>query len=86
VQVEPIKPTLKAPGTKRLKLKYDKLFSSFAFYFNLRRYSMAIDGVEATSAGQLQYFFFTQPSPPPPRWGHARCTCEPSCVELNGIV
>ena len=38
VQVDPIKPTLKAPGTKRLKLKYDKLLSSFAFNFNLRRY------------------------------------------------
>jgi hypothetical protein len=27
VQVGPIKPTVKAPGTKRLKLKYDKLLS-----------------------------------------------------------
>ena len=39
MQVEPIKPVLKAPGTKRLKLKYDELFSSFAFNFNLRRYT-----------------------------------------------
>jgi len=39
VQVDPIKPTLTAPGTKRLKLKYDKPLSSFAFNFNLRRYS-----------------------------------------------
>jgi len=39
VQVDPIKPTLKAPGTKRLKLEYYKLLSSFAFKFNLRRYS-----------------------------------------------
>ena len=38
VQVDPFKPTLKAPGTKRLKLKHDKLVSSFAFIFNLRRY------------------------------------------------
>jgi len=30
VQVDPNKPTLKAPGTKRLKLKYDKVLSSFA--------------------------------------------------------
>jgi hypothetical protein len=37
VQVDPIKPTLKAPATKRLKLKYDKPLSSFAFNFNLRR-------------------------------------------------
>ena len=36
MQVDPIKPTLKAPGTKRLKLGYDKLLSNFAFEFNLR--------------------------------------------------
>jgi hypothetical protein len=41
VQVDPIKPMLKAPGTKRLKLEYDKLLSSFAFNFNLRRYTTA---------------------------------------------
>ena len=41
MQVAPIKPTLKAPGTKRLKLKYDKLLSSFAFKFSLRRCSAA---------------------------------------------
>jgi len=39
VQVVPIKPTLKAPGTKRLNLKYDELLSIFAFKFNLRRYN-----------------------------------------------
>jgi len=39
VQVDPIKPTLKASGTKRLKLKHCKLLSSFAFKFNLRRCS-----------------------------------------------
>jgi len=39
VQVDPIKPTLKAPGTRRLRLNYDELLSSFAFKFNLRRYS-----------------------------------------------
>jgi len=38
-QVDPNKHTLKAPGTKRLKLKYDEMLSSFAFNFNLRRYS-----------------------------------------------
>ena len=38
MQLVPIKPTLKAPVTKRLKLKYDKLLSSFAFNFNLRHY------------------------------------------------
>jgi hypothetical protein len=39
VHVEPIKPTLRAPGTKRLKLKCDKLLSSFAFKIKLRRYN-----------------------------------------------
>jgi len=39
VQVDPIKPTLKAPGTERLKLKYDEPPSNFAFKFNLRRYT-----------------------------------------------
>jgi len=40
VQVEPMKSKLKAPGTtsNRLKLKYEKLLSSLAFNFNLRRY------------------------------------------------
>jgi hypothetical protein len=38
MQVDPINPTLKAPGTKRLKLKCHKLLSRFAFKFNLRRF------------------------------------------------
>ena len=33
---------MKAPGTKRLELKYDEPPSNFAFKFNLRRYKMAI--------------------------------------------
>ena len=39
VQVDPIKPKLKAPGTKRFKLKCDTLLSTSAFKFNLRRYT-----------------------------------------------
>jgi hypothetical protein len=39
VQVAPIKPMLKAPGTKHLKLKCDILLSISAFKFDLRRYS-----------------------------------------------
>jgi hypothetical protein len=35
-----MKPTLKAPGSERLKLKYDDLLSNFAFNCNLRHYSM----------------------------------------------
>jgi len=34
VQVDPIKPTLKTPGTERLKLKYEELVSNFCFKFN----------------------------------------------------
>ena len=41
MQVDPIKPTLKAPGIDRLKLNYDKLLSNFAFKFNLRCYTEA---------------------------------------------
>jgi hypothetical protein len=41
VQVDPIKPTLNAPETKRLKLDYDEPLSNFAFKCNLRRYTMA---------------------------------------------
>ena len=41
VQVDPIKTKLKLPGTKRLKLKYDELLSTFAFKLNLRRYTWA---------------------------------------------
>jgi len=52
VQVHPIDPTLKPPGTKPLKLKRDEVVSNFAFDFNLRPYGkvesllMAASGVE----------------------------------------
>jgi len=39
VQADPMKPTVKAPRAKRLKLSYDEPPSNFAFQFNLRRYS-----------------------------------------------
>ena len=39
VQVDPIKPKLKAPEHKRLKLECDILLSTAAFKFKLRRYS-----------------------------------------------
>ena len=43
VQVDPIKPTLKSPGAKRLKLICDDPLSNFAFNFNLRRYNTVLD-------------------------------------------
>ena len=45
MQVDPIKPTLKAPGTKHFKLQCDELLSSFAFKFDLRRYAKAEEEV-----------------------------------------
>ena len=53
VQIDPIKPTLKVPGTERLKLKYDKPLSSllqvFASNFKLRRYTAG--GGDSSTAG-----------------------------------
>jgi hypothetical protein len=39
VQVDPMKPTLKAPGSMHLNLRYEEPLSNFAFKFNLRRYT-----------------------------------------------
>jgi hypothetical protein len=52
VQVDPMEFVLKAPGTKRLKLECDKLLSSFAFKFNLRRYSK---GTATAEEGRCVY-------------------------------
>jgi hypothetical protein len=41
VEVDPSRPKLKAPGTKRLKLKYDGPLSNSAFKFKLRRFNKA---------------------------------------------
>ena len=41
VQVAPMNPKLKAPGTKLLKLEHEKLLFKFAFNFNLRHYTTA---------------------------------------------
>jgi hypothetical protein len=40
MQVDPIKPVLKAPGTKHLILQFDEPLSNFAFKFNLHRYTL----------------------------------------------
>ena len=37
-----MKPSLKAPGSERLKLKYYGLLSSVAFNFSLRRYILVL--------------------------------------------
>jgi hypothetical protein len=43
VQVDPIKPMLKPPGTKHVKLKFGILLSTFDFKFNLRRHAEGED-------------------------------------------
>ena len=42
VQVDPIRSTLKAPGTDLLTLEYDDLLSYFAFNFDLRHHTLAV--------------------------------------------
>jgi hypothetical protein len=49
VKLKPMQSTLKALGSKPLKLKCDELLSRFAFKFNLRRYNVA-----ATEARLMQ--------------------------------
>jgi len=50
VQVDPIKITLKPPGAKRLKLNSEEPFSTSAFKFNLRRYTLATKYPESFDA------------------------------------
>ena len=47
MQVDPLKPKLKPPGTKLLKLEYDGRLSNFGFRFSLRRYNTTGDKVRA---------------------------------------
>ena len=47
MQVDPIKPKLKPPGTERLKLDHEELLSNFGFKFNLRRYTTVRTDMEA---------------------------------------
>jgi len=51
VQVDSIKPTLKAPEIKLLKLECDDLRLNFAFKFNLRRYIKMIEMHRRRQAG-----------------------------------
>jgi len=50
VQVDPIKPVLKAPCSKRLKPKHDGPLSLFAFKFNLRRSTKGGSSAAAAAA------------------------------------
>jgi hypothetical protein len=52
VQVDPIKPKLKPPGTERLKLNCGDALSNVAFKFNLRRYTVVRVGRAERSRGE----------------------------------
>jgi hypothetical protein len=53
-----MKPKLKAPGTKPLKLKYDKRLLNLAFKFKLRCYTLAVytafDGALCVATGVIK--------------------------------
>jgi hypothetical protein len=55
VQDDRFKPTLKASGCERLKLKCDELLSNFAFKFNLRRYSLPATSSSPVGPGRHCY-------------------------------
>jgi 4-hydroxy-3-methylbut-2-enyl diphosphate reductase IspH len=48
-----VKPKLKPPGTKRLKLNCDILLSTSAFKFNLRRYTVDNSILHKLAHGEL---------------------------------
>ena len=54
VHVDPIKPTLKAPGIERLKLIRDDSLSNLAFKFNFRCYTAVECDETACDAAGLQ--------------------------------
>ena len=67
VQVDPVKPMLKPPETKRLKPKCDGPLSNFAFEFNLRRYNEGLtmtSGTGAAAAAQEKAPMMHQPVGP----------------------
>ena len=49
MQIDPIKPKFKPPGTSRWKLECDVPPSTSAFKFNLRRYIKALKGLVVMS-------------------------------------
>ena len=55
MQGDPIKPTLKAPGSERLKLYCDELPSNLAFKFNLRRYTVLRGGAAGGGAAWVGF-------------------------------
>ena len=86
MQVDPINPTLKPPGSKPLKLKYGIPLSSFAFKFNLRRYSKAAFEQQKQRHG-LKAWAFTLvhfSAQPKPFWSHLPVS--PCLIEWGKIM
>jgi hypothetical protein len=54
MQVDPVKPKLKPPGTKRLNLIYDEPLSHFAFKFHMRRHGKAATRERRHAARHLE--------------------------------
>ena len=64
MQVDPINPTLKAPGSKRLKLRNDEPFQNFAFKISLRRYiaaKLVEQGADVNAVGTDQNGYKSTP-------------------------
>ena len=73
MQVDPIKPMLKPPGTRHLKLKCDELLSSFALKFHVRCFTLVFaNAMRATNApSRANSAAAAAPSPSGPSWRHA---------------
>jgi hypothetical protein len=65
VQVDPIKPKLKAPGSEQLKPNCDHMLSNVAFKFKLRRYIMD-DKIQARIDSQNKILYARQGRNTPP--------------------
>ena len=53
MHVDPVRPTLKAPGIKHLKLSYEKPPSNFAVKLSLRRYNEVAMMIVTSSGDEL---------------------------------
>ena len=55
MQVDPMNPKLKAPGTDRLKLKHDERVSIVAFKFNSRLFDEVAQEMPVAAAANEMY-------------------------------
>ena len=68
MQVDPIEPTLKAPGSERLKLRCDDMLSSFALEFSLRRFNLVLGWGRGQLGPDLLIFVLGKASPNMPEF------------------